>query len=47
MTATESDETPVYEMECYGCGLVGGNDRFGYGRARQCPSCGSYEVHGR
>jgi len=35
-----------YVMECYGCGRTGTNDDFGLGHRRQCPDCGSYEVHG-
>lgn len=40
------DECDVYLMQCYGCGDVADNDVFGYGRDRQCPECGSYEIHG-
>ncbi len=34
-----------YLLECFSCGLEGTIDDFGLGNARQCPSCGSYEVH--
>jgi hypothetical protein len=34
-----------YIVECYGCGLKGGIDKFLSQAGRQCPACGSYEVH--
>ncbi len=39
--------TPVdgYPLECYGCGKVSTIEVFGLGNNRQCPDCGSYEVH--
>jgi hypothetical protein len=46
LTDGAPDREPVgYVLECYGCGAWGTNHVFGFGNGRQCPACGSYEVH--
>ncbi len=42
---TSSRSAAAYELECYGCGKKGDNTTFGLGNKRQCPDCGSYEIH--
>lgn len=34
-----------YVLECYSCGAWGTLHLFGMGNGRQCPNCGSSEVH--
>jgi hypothetical protein len=34
-----------YLLQCYRCLRLGSNLVFGYGWNRQCPDCGSYEIH--